>query len=115
MVMNKKTIIQLVIISAGFLGTAIVLYNGFFGKAQQQIDTGLVSNVNMGENSGEVDIAGAPEKILPYGETLDFDKVLTRQRLKHGIVNFPILNEAMEVGIAEDELIKPPPKKSIDN
>ncbi len=115
MVMNKKTIIQLVIISAGFIGTAIVLYNGFFGKSGQQTGISMISNANMAGNSEQADITDASGKILPYGNTLDFKKVLSRQGLKYGIVKFPKLNETLEVGIEEEALIKPPPKKSIDN
>ncbi len=107
--MNKKTIIQLVVILAGFIGSAFVLYNGLFkNRSEPPSQPAIISNLSEGEfQTGEI----ATDKILPYGNELDF-LILQKNRQEYGIIKYPKLDPEWEVGISENQLVKPPPKKA---
>ncbi len=99
--MNKKPIIQILIIVCAFGGSALVLYNGLF-KGNSYPSPALDPAGNMGSQTNV-------EKILPYGETMDFKGVLEKQNLQFGILEYPKLDPGKEVGISEQQLITPPP------
>ena len=62
--MNRKTIIQLVIIIAAFGGAGVVLYNGFFSSPEPDVS---VSTTQSGA------VSQSPGAILPYGSSLNLE------------------------------------------
>jgi hypothetical protein len=94
--MNKKNIIQIIIIVCAFGGSGLILYNYMFKKpaALPLAVTVDKSGLNL-----------STEKVLPYGNTLDFKKVLDRQDLTYGVVTYPKLDFTGEVGILGKDLI----------
>lgn len=96
--MNKKVIIQIVIILAGFIGAGMVLYNGFFKGNSTSSTLKLESEP----------IAGiGQEAILPYGATLDFN-ILKKQNLFFNQVIYPKLDPNNDYGISPENLIVSP-------
>lgn len=104
--MTKKKIIQIIIIIIGFAGSGFVIYNGMFKSSSPSPATSSGT-----EQSIE---AISSKKILPLGESLDFD-ILQKNNLQFGLLEVPQLNPILEVGIPESQLIKPPPKKTIED
>ena len=95
--MNKKTIIQMVIIIVAFGAAGLVLYNGFF-------------NQNNGTGSSAVPAQSVTtQNIFPYGETLDFSKALDLNRFQYNQIAYPQLDPQKDVGISQDSLIIPLP------
>ncbi len=92
--MNKKVIIQIVIIVGAFVGAGSVLYNGLF-KNNVSVVTSVVS-LGAKEN----------EKILPYGSTLGLDNNLEKRGFQFGLMNYPEVAPS-EVGILESALVVP--------
>lgn len=93
--MNKKLIIQIVVIVIAFGASGIVLYNGFFKNGSSQPALG----------SAQTSAGDQSQAILPYGSTLDFS-ILKKQDLQFGTVQYPKVDPAL-VGIPENQLIKP--------
>lgn len=97
--LNKKTIIQLVIIVAAFIAAGIVLYNGFFS--------------NKGPASSPTALSGpassqAPQEILPYGESgFDFS-VLSNRPFVFSQIQYPKLDPNSEVGVLPSSMIASP-------
>jgi hypothetical protein len=94
--MNKKLIIQIVVIAVAFGASGFVLYNGFFKNS----GTPAVLSLTGGAPS-----TGQDEAILPLGTSLDFS-VLKKQNLQFGNMQYPKLDPTT-VGIPENQLIKP--------
>lgn len=93
--MNKKQIIQLIIILAAFGGAGIVLYKGgIFGSPSSNTVT-LQAGVVTGS-----------QPILPYGESLDFTQAIDKKRFDYNQFEFSKL-APNEVGISVDNLIIP--------
>ena len=86
--MNKKTLIEIVVVVLGFIGTAYVLYTGLFsgGASAPTPTTSPITAQN----------------ILPYGDTFDYQKIddLKNQNFQFGAVPYPVLNAGTEVGKA---------------
>jgi hypothetical protein len=102
--MNKKTIIQLVVIVAAFGACGLVLYNGLF-KGQSS-----PSAANMSTPIGFPGVtADINQDILPYGDNLDFSKALDSKRFQYNQIEYQKLNPQNEVGISPDSLITPLP------
>ncbi len=97
--MNKKTIIQIVIIIGAFVASGMVLYNGLFKNGPSDISLSL-SDQSIAESNSE--------KILPFGDKLDFKNVLEKQNLQFDIVDYPKLDSQTEVGVDLNNLIAPP-------
>jgi hypothetical protein len=97
--MNKKTIIQLVIIIVFFSASGFVLYNGLFKKK-----TGTLPAQDFLTASG---FDATATNLLPQGGELDFDRVLKKQNLQYGVISFPRL-DPKEVGIPQEQLITAP-------
>lgn len=93
--MNKKLVIQIIIIVAAFGGAGMVLYNGFFNNKGASVEVSTI-----GSDSGE--------KVLPYGETLDLT-VLNSRPLQFNTISYPKLEPSQDVGIPESLLIAPLP------
>ena len=91
--MNKKFIIQIVVIIIAFGGAGLVLYNGLFKSS--------------GTGTAPVAPAAAQQSILPYGTAMDFDAVLYQHNLQYNVVSYPVLNADSEVGIPVEKLITP--------
>ena len=95
--MNKKLIIQIVLIVVGFSGSGYVLYNGFFKNSAPAVS---VAPEVVGEPGQAV------EKVLPYGDKLDFKGVLDQQNLQYNVITYPVVATATEVGIVEQGLVQ---------
>ncbi len=93
--MNKKFIIQLVVIVGAFGGAGLVLYNGLFKQG------------GGGAQTPAVVPAATQESILPYGTSMDFNAVLKQRNLQYNLVAFPVLAPDSEVGIPPSALITP--------
>jgi hypothetical protein len=97
--MNKKQIIQIVVIIIAFGLAGFVLYNGFFkgnGGGPLLLDSPAIS------------AQAQPEDLLPEGTTLNFD-LLKQQNLFYNQVPYPKLNPVSDFGIPVSSLIIPPP------
>jgi hypothetical protein len=110
--MNKKKLIQLVVILACFGGSGFVLYNGLVKKSPSSavpvvLPTG---NTDAFNQTAQALSGTATEKLLPYGNSLDFTKVFSKINLKFGLTIYPKLDPNSEVGVPENQLIKPEPK-----
>jgi len=93
--MNKKLIIQIIVIVAAFAGAGVVLYNGLFKSS---------AGLPVASTAG-----ATQQNILPYGTSMDFNSVLYQRNLQYNIVAFPVLNPSTDVGIPQDQLITPLP------
>lgn len=102
--MNRKTIIQIVIISICFGGAGLVLYNGLFK------DSGVQPPAITSVPATDVPAAYSGEKPLPYGDDLkgELKRVLGRNQLQFDNFNYPRLDSS-EVGIPTTDLVKPLP------
>jgi len=106
--MNKKTIIEIVVVVGAFIASGIVLYNGFFSgsSAPPAVVPGLVDTTG----------TAASQNILPYGATFDldkFDSLVKARNFKFGNVSYPILSTSTEVGkLPVSNLIVPPPSSN---
>lgn len=95
--MNKKTIIEIVIIVGAFVGAGVVLYNGLFkGNSQSE---------------GTLNQTIVTEKILPYGDTFDYSKIveIRKKKFQFGAVQYPQVDPKLEVGKDPSTLIYIPP------
>jgi len=96
---NKKTIIQLVVIIGAFIAAGFVLYEGgLFGGGSPASAPGATPAA----------LSGAPKDVLPYGDTLDFSKVIDPTRFQYDLVQYPKLDSQNDVGIPEAAIITPP-------
>ena len=97
--MNKKTIIQVVVIVGALAASGIVLYNGFAGGGTPSL-TG----------PGSASSTPGSGNILPYGTTFDFKKLddMKEQDFQFGVVPYPTVNPPVEVGKdSVSDLVKP--------
>lgn len=101
--MNRKTIIQLVIIIAAFGGSGVVLYNGFFKKPALPVIQPLGVGVDSSGTAGGSPASTGP--ILPYGRTLDFSQL---NKFQFGAVDYQQINTSTELCVPVDELIRVP-------
>ena len=100
--MNKKTIIQLVIIVVAFGAAGLVLYNGLFKSNSSAPQTGMFGGISQSTST-------PAQSILPYGSTLDFSKVLDPNRFQYNQISYPLLDPQNDVGIPPGNLIAPSP------
>ena len=116
--MNKKTIIQIVVITICFGGAGLVLYNGLFKKSgSNPTVTGIAPAAMVGGQSGQSGQSSeSNEAVLPYGSLSKdaFDKVLKRQNFRFGRQNYPKLNPDSDLGVREENLIPPIEKKQTE-
>lgn len=91
--MNKKVIIQIVIIVGAFGAAGFVLYNGLFKSDSTVPAMGIIS---VKDN----------EKILPYGSSLDFKNNLFKRDFQFGSMSYPKV-DPNEVGVPDSSLISP--------
>ena len=105
--MTNKQIIQIVIIIAGLGGAALILYNGFFKNSPQSVQS--LQSVQISDGSQ----AGQPENadILPLGDSLNFSRVIDRNRFQYNQAGFPKLDPQNEVGIDPNRLVVPKPNQ----
>jgi hypothetical protein len=103
--LNKKIIIQIVVIIMAFAGSGLVLYNGMFKKNSSVPLASMSGITQTGISSG-----ATAEKILPYGEALDFKGVLNKQGLSYGALAYPVLDEKQDIGVKQQDMIKIAPQ-----
>jgi hypothetical protein len=99
--MNKKTIIQLVIIVVAFGAAGLILYNGFFNNSSSSPQAGIAGSSQSASSSAQ--------GILPYGDTLDFSKTLDSNRFQYNQITYPQLDPQNDVGISPENLVIPAP------
>ncbi len=93
--MNKKVIIQIVVIVGAFAAAGLVLYNGLFKDSSSSV----VAPASVAQDNA---------KILPYGSTLDFNSPLYKRDFQFNSISYDELNPQQEVGLPNDsELITP--------
>lgn len=112
--MNRKSLIQLTVVAAAFIGSGLVLYNGYFKTktpalpvstgAPQSGSPGVAAPMSLPGGGA----AAGGQDILPNGTDLDFDKAFKKRDLNFGIVEYPKLVPNKEVGVPESELVRPP-------
>ncbi len=92
--MQKKNIIQILVIAVCFLISGIVLYKGLFqgGSAPELATEG--ANVQN-------------EEILPQGASFDIDKAFKNSSFNFKQVNFPKIDLDNDLGTAEQDLVIP--------
>lgn len=97
--MNKKSIIQIVVIAVCFGAAGMVLYNGFFKGTGDQL-AGSVSVVSGGAQK---------EPILPFGSLTESSllNAFKKPKLLFGQQEYPKLEPGFDIGINEEELITP--------
>ena len=107
--MNKKKLIQIIVVIVCFAASGVVIYNGLFAKKQNNAPSEV-----LGLPGASKDLVSTlnTEKLLPYGENLKLDETLNRiilnnQRLRYGLMTFPELNPSTDVGMPVDQMIKP--------
>ncbi|MFA5991440.1 MAG: hypothetical protein WC794_04305 [Candidatus Doudnabacteria bacterium] len=93
--MNKKVIIQIIIIVGAFAGAGFVLYNGFNQGAGSS--TSVIGTPVANEN----------EKILPFGFTPSFDTNLEKRGFQFGTMSYPAV-ERKDIGIVPDSALIAP-------
>jgi len=93
--MNKKVVIQIIIIVGAFAAAGFILYNGLF---KNDSSSATMANVPLTEKS---------EKILPYGSSLDFKTDLYKRNFKFNSISYPQVDPQNEVGIPEASLVTP--------
>lgn len=93
--MNKKVVIQIIIIVGAFVAAGLVLYNGLFKI--NSIPAPTVDNLSGGKS----------EKILPNGSNLDFKTDLYKRNFQFNAISYPKVDPQNEVGIPEESLIAP--------
>jgi hypothetical protein len=99
--MNKKQIIQIVVIVGAFAAAGVVLYNGgLFGSSPQ---AALTQNAPV--------VAQSQQEILPFGPTLDFKSVIDPKRFNYNQVIFPQVSSQTGIGVSVDNLIVSPLSK----
>lgn len=114
--MNKKLLVQLIIIIVAFTGSGLVLYNGFFKNNNkpalgQSYNGPLKNNIAaLGQSAAPAGGSQAPEGILPYGNNLDFS-ILKQQTFYYNQVQYPTLGQSNSIGIPEENLIQVPTAK----
>jgi len=97
--MNKKTIIQIVVIAGAFLASGIVLYSGFSGNNPPPL----------GGPAAGVAVPTA-ESLMPYGATFDYQKLddLRSKNFQYGVVRYPKVDVSQDVGLNTlSDLMKP--------
>jgi hypothetical protein len=97
--MNKKSIIQIVIIVICFGVAGMVLYNGFFKGPSSDLTTS-VNPVSGGAKK---------EPILPFGSLTESSLVnaFKKPKFLFGQQEYPKLEPGFDIGIREEDLIKP--------
>jgi hypothetical protein len=98
--MDKKKIIQILIIACAFGGSGLVLYNGMFKKPPLPPGVTVAAGVP-GTSPG----SGA-NPLLPYGKILDFDGALGRKTLQFGAIQYGRISTTTDVGVPVSSLIK---------
>ncbi len=104
--MNRKTIIQIAVISVCFGGAGLVLYNGLFKESGSPAPVVSATPAAVGGPASE----SKPENPLPYGDDLrgELKRVLGRNNLQFNSFSYPQLDNG-EVGIPTTDLVKPLP------
>ncbi len=114
--MNKNAAIKIAIVVICFGGTGLVLYFGMFRNKRPAPPVAAFmqgGGPQLGGGAQPVIAGGvsALEDILPNGGTLDFSKVIDRNRFRYHLAEYPKLNPNTEVGVSINALILPAPKQ----
>lgn len=105
--MNRKSIIQIVVVVICFGASAMVLYKGFF--KEEAVTAPFSMGGALGTQPGATAAAEASNP-LPYGDDLsgELKKALNRNGLRYDYYSYPKLNPS-EVGIPVTDLVRPSP------
>lgn len=122
--MERKKIIQIVVVVACFAGSGVVLYNGFFSKPKINTVPVMVPGAGIPGSPGGAPAAAGPQAssgtsggapsavsngssaLLPYGgQKFDFSN-FEKRKLQFDLVNFPTINTSTDVGVDVPAMIK---------
>jgi hypothetical protein len=95
--MNKKTMIELVIVVVAFGASGLVLYNGIFS-----------GNNNSALQPANSNSTSSQEDILPYGSGLNFDDAIKPSQFIYNKMQYPQVDKS-EIGIPPQNLVLPLP------
>ncbi len=95
--MDKKKIIQIIVIIAAFGGSGFVLYNGLYSSNSGGAP--LPTAVGGAPLAASPVAGGSANALLPFGKTLDFKGTLDYNRFQYDAISFPKLSTSTEVGI----------------
>lgn len=103
--MNRKTLIEIIIIVICFGGVAWLLYNRFFASS------GVPANPSEQADLSAKNPADVADPFL-YGDDLsgELTRVLGRNSLQYGQLSYPIM-DPKDVGIPVIDLVKPTPSE----
>lgn len=95
--MNKKNIIQVLIIFACFVASGIVIYNNFLKKEElPSFSVGQVEKVGQKQDG----------QILPQGATFDL-KSVEDSKLRFNLIDYPKVSLPSDIGLDTQNILKP--------
>lgn len=108
--MNKKTLIQIIIIIIAFAGSGIVLYNGFSSNSAPIVSNNSSANKPVTAGETGLDLSNI-DKTLPYPSSDSFNKALggvfNKLPLQYGVITYPVISSSSDIGVNIQDLIKP--------
>lgn len=102
--MDKKNLIQLIVVGVAFLASGLILYNSFFKSASPLATSAPAAGV----------ASATPASVLPYGSNFDYQQIdnLQKQGFEFGQIQYPVVSTSTEVGKTTADLIIPLPGPS---
>ena len=106
--MEKKKIIQIVVISVCFIGSGVVLYNGLYSSPKATAVPASTSPMPGAQAGATVSVpANNSSALLPYGDKpLDFSNLKKDGRFQFDAVNFATISTSTDIGVDIPDLIK---------
>jgi hypothetical protein len=95
--MNKKNLIQVLIIVACFAASAIVIYNNFL-KKEELPPSAVGQNEKVGQKQDG--------QILPGGATFDL-KSVKESKLRFNLIDYPKVSLPSDIGLDTENILKP--------
>lgn len=95
--MDRKKIIQIVVIIIAFGASGFVLYNGLYKPKTPLNPALLVEQLGAG-----VPGAASPDNLLPHGKTFDIAGVINPHNFQFDAISFPKLSTSTEVGLYDE-------------
>jgi hypothetical protein len=108
--MERKKIIQIVVIAACFIGSGVVLYNGLYSSSNATaVPVAMVGTSQPGmpgAASSTTAVSVNSNVLLPYGgQPLDFSN-LKNSHFQFGAVSFATISTSTDLGVDIQDLIK---------
>ncbi len=96
--MKTRTVIEIGVSVAAFAAAGVVLYRGVVRPEALPLTP----------PQAQVSQVAEPASVFPYGQTLDFDRVLSMRKLQFGTIEYPTVDPAADVGRPADDLFSKP-------